>query len=303
MKASEQPLRLSSAESRTALSGSLLLTFRELWAMRLTQGIVLVSTLAWIMLSFALNLDVVEGSISALRIFGVGSLPQEMVKDAATGEWVRQAMSVDAFVISISSFVFGAAYFLGTLLGLFATMPLIGGFLEQGRIDLMISKPVSRSGLLTGHLLGVWLTVLALATYLIGAVWIAISIKTGVWLPVMLLSIPLIVVMFGVMYSVILCVSIMTRSNGLALILTYGLIFISAILAAHEQLVPVLSPSALFIFKTFYHVFPNFVEVVMIQSKLLSGEAVASWYPFFSSILFGSVIYGLGYYWFNRRDF
>ena len=70
MKASEQPLRLSSAESRTALSGSLLLTFRELWAMRLTQGIVLVSTLAWIMLSFALNLDVVEGSISALRIFG-----------------------------------------------------------------------------------------------------------------------------------------------------------------------------------------------------------------------------------------
>ena len=34
------------------LAGSLLLTFRELWAMRLTQGILLVSTLAWLFLSF-----------------------------------------------------------------------------------------------------------------------------------------------------------------------------------------------------------------------------------------------------------
>ncbi|MDA1028752.1 MAG: ABC transporter permease subunit [Bacteroidetes bacterium] len=303
MKSSETPVLLSNSETRTALSGSLLLTFRELWAMRLTQGIVLVSTLAWLLLSFALNLDVVEGSISALRIFGLDSTPQEMVKDPVTGEWVAEAMSVGAFVIDISSFVFGAAYFLGTLLGLFATMPLIGGFLEQGRIDLMISKPVSRTRLLSGHILGVWLTVLALATYLILGVWVAISVKTGLWHPVMLLSIPLIVVMFGVMYSVILCVTIMTRSNGLALILTYGLIFISAVLASHEQLVPVLSPSASFVFQIFYHVFPNFVEVVFIQSKLLSGEAVATWYPLISSILFGSVIYGLGYFWFNRRDF
>ena len=303
MKETDKSADLSRLAMKRALSGSLLLTFRELWAMRLTQGIVAVSTLAWLLLSFAMNLDVVEGSISALKIFGVASVPDEMVKDVATGEWVRQAISVDKFVIGISSFVFGAAYFLGTLLGLFATMPLIGGFLEQGRIDLLISKPLTRSRLLTGHLLGVLLTVLALATYLILGVWVAISIKTGLWHPIMLLSIPLIVIMFGVMYSVILSVTIVSRSSGLALILTYGLIFISAILAAHDQLEKVLSPSAKLIYRIFYHVFPNFVEVVMIQSQLLSGEAVSSWYPLFSSILFGSVIYGLGYFWFKRRDF
>ena len=287
----------------TSLSGSLLLTFRELWAMRLTQGILLVSTLALLILSFAMNLDVVEGSLAAVRIFGLDTGADEMVKDAATGEWVRQAMSVDKFVIGISSFVFGAAYFLGTLLGLFATMPLIGGFLEQGRIDLLISKPLYRSRLLSGHLLGVWLTVLALATYLIVGVWIALSIKTGLWLPRMLLSIPLIVVMFGVMYSVIMTLSIVTRSTGLSLIITYGLIFISAVLTAHEQITAVLSPFAKGVFMTFYHLLPNFVEVVVIQSQLVTGEAVASWYPLFSSIAFGSVMYGLGYIWFNRRDF
>ncbi|MBT3449665.1 MAG: ABC transporter permease subunit [Bacteroidetes Order II. Incertae sedis bacterium] len=285
------------------LSGSLLLTFRELWAMRLTQGILLVSTLAWLFLSFAMNLDVVEGSLAAVRIFGLESTPSDMIKDAETGEWVRQAVSVDKFVVGINSFVFGASYFLGTLLGLFATMPLIRGFLEQGRIDLLISKPVSRNQLLSGHLFGVVLTVLVLASYLVGGVWVALSLKTGVWFPHVLMSIPLIVIMFTVMYSVILTVTVMTRSNGLALILAYGLIFISAIMAAHEQILPVLSPTAKTAFNTMYHLLPNFVEVVIIQAQLVTGEAVASWYSLISSSLFGAVIYGLGFIWFNRRDF
>ena len=285
------------------LTGSLLLTFRELWAMKITQGIVLVSTLAWILLSFAMNLDVVEGSLAAVRIFGFDAGADELVKDPQTGEFVRQAISVDKFIVGISSFVFGAAYFLGTLLGLFATMPLIGGFLEQGRIDLLLSKPLSRNRLLSGHLLGVLLTVLALSTYLILGVWMALSIKTEIWIPKMLTSIPLIVVMFAVMYSVIFTLSILTRSTGLALIIAYGLIFISAILAAHEQLTPVLSPTAAFVYKSFYHLLPNFIEVVAIQAKIVTGEAVTSWYPFFSSVAFGSVVYGLGYFWFNRKDF
>jgi ABC-2 type transport system permease protein len=276
MSTSEAMENRKDAGTWTAMSGSLLLTFRELWAMRLTQGILIVSTLAWILLSFAMNLDVVEGSLAAMRIFGIESTPDQMVKDAATGEWVRQAVSLDSFVIGISTFVFGAAYFLGTLLGLFATMPLIGGFLEQGRIDLLLSKPLSRSRLLTGHLLGVWLTVLALSTYLIGAVWVAISVKTGIWNPSMLMSIPIIVMMF---------------------------IFISVILAAHDQIEPVLSPTASKIYMTFYHVLPNFAEVVVIQAQLISTEAVKTWYPLISSVLFGSVVYGLGYYRFNRRDF
>lgn len=272
--------------------------------MKITQGILLVSTLAWLLLSFAMNLEVVEGSLSAVRLFGFDTQSStEMVKDVQTGEWTKQAVSVDKFVVEMSSFVFGAAYFLGTLLGLFATMPLISGFLEQGRIDLLLSKPISRSRLLSGHLLGVVLTVLSLATYLVVGVWMALSIKTGVWLPQMLLSIPLIVVMFAVMYSVILTLSVVTRSTGLALIIAYGMIFISAILAAHEQLLPVLSPTAATIYMAFYHILPNFIEVVALQAQLVSGEVVKSWYPLLSSIAFGSVVYGFGYFWFSRKDF
>ena len=287
----------------TTLSGSLLLTFRELWAMRLTQAMFAVATLAWLLLSFAMNMDVVEGSLAALRIFGFETTPTDGVFDEASGEWVSQALSLDKFLIGINTFVFGAAYFLGTLLGLFATMPLINGFLEQGRIDLLLSKPLSRPRLLFGHLAGVWFTVFVLAAYLVGGVWMTLSFKTGVWLPRFLIAIPIITLMFAVMYSVILTVSIASRSSGLGLVVAYGLIFVSIILASHEQLVPVLSGAAAGIFLTIYHTLPNFAEVVMVQSQLVEGADVISWYPLVSSLLFGSVTYGIGFLWFSRRDF
>ncbi len=285
------------------LSGSLLLTFRELWAMRITQGVLVIATIAWLLLTFALNLEVVEGSIAALRIFGFETNPVNSSFDQETQEVVRTAVSLDNFMLAINEFVFGAAYFLGTLLGLFATMPLIGGFLEQGRIDLLVSKPISRPRLLTGHLIGVWLTVLALVTYLVGGVWLSLSLKTGVWDATSLVSIPIIVVMFGVMNSVIMTVTVMTRTSGLALAIAYGMIFLSAILAAHDQIEPVLNPVAASIYIGFYHVLPNFIEVVAIQAQLVSGEAVNSWYPLISSLLFGVTTYGIGYFWFSRRDF
>ncbi|MDA0379087.1 MAG: ABC transporter permease subunit [Bacteroidetes bacterium] len=285
------------------LSGSLLLTFRELWAMRLTQAMFAVATLAWLLLSFALNMDVVEGSLAAIRIFGFDTSPTEAVRDAATGEWVQQAVSLDNFMIGINTFVVGAAYFLGTMLGLFATMPLVGGFLEQGRIDLVLSKPLSRPRLLLGHLIGVWITVLVLAAYLIGGVWLSMALKTGMWIPRVLWAIPIITVMFAVMYSVILFFGVSTRSSGLGLVIAYGLVFISVILASHQAMLPVLSPAAAFVFQGFYHALPNFAEVVQILAQLVAEEPVTSWYPLTSSLLFGGVLHALAFLWFVKRDF
>lgn len=285
------------------LSGSLLLTFRELWAMRLTQAMFAVATLAWLLLTFALNMDVVEGSLAAVRIFGFETQPTEGVRDAATGELIKQAVSLDSFMIGINTFVVGASYFLGTMLGLFATMPLVGGFLEQGRIDLVLSKPVSRPRLLLGHLFGVWITVLVLATYLIGGVWLSMAIKTGMWLPKVLWAIPIITVMFAVMYGVILFFGVSARSSGLGLVIAYGLVFVSVILAGHEAMLPVLSPTAAIIYQGFYHALPNFAEVVKILAQLVSDEAVTTWYPLISSLLFGGVLHALAFLWFNKRDF
>lgn len=285
------------------LSGSLLITFRELRSTHVAIGLFAVTTLAWGMLAFAMNLEVVEGSVAALRIFGMDMTPSGGHRDPETGDWIRSALTLDQFAVSIQSFIAGAAYLLGTFLGLFAAVPVAAGTFESGRIELMLSKPVSRTRLLAGHVLGVWIMVLALATYLVGALWLVFWIKTGIRTDGFLTAIPIITVMFAVMYGAALAMLTAGAAAPLTLILTYGLIFAAVILATKDQVLGQLSPTGRTMFMTLYHVLPNFIEVIPIMAKLVGRQTVESWYPFWSSVSFGVVCYGFAAWRFHRRDF
>ena len=221
------------------MPGILLLTLRELTARKITLGLFLVSTLIWVMLSFALSLDIVEGSLAGLRIFGQEVKP-EGPQNQTTGDPFG---GLSQFVIGVQQAIAGASYWMGILLALFATAPLIAGILERGRIDLLLSKPIGRPALLGSHLIGVFVVVFILATYLIGMVWLVMSIKSGVWNVLFLTSIPMAMIMFAVMYSVVLLVGVTTQSTALSLIATYGLIFCSIILGFKNQLLPQINPS------------------------------------------------------------
>ena len=72
----------------------LLLTLREVIAKRIAVGLFAVATLAWVLMTFALNLDIVDGSLAAVKLFGQDlqlSMPAQVV-DEATGDttYVRQ---------------------------------------------------------------------------------------------------------------------------------------------------------------------------------------------------------------------
>lgn len=283
--------------------GILLLTFRELWSNKIVLALLLVSTLAWLMVAFAINLDIVEGTLVGLRIFGRSASPAEMVRDPETGERVQQLLSLEQFVVRIEAFVAGLAYWVGTLLALFATAPLLSGMLERGRIDLLLSRPVRRVPLLAGHILAVWLTMILLAIYLLGMVWLVISLKSGLWHVHFFIVITLVVAMFVVMYSAVVVIVVFTESTSVALITTYGLIFTSVILATKEHLAPQINPPWRQVFLTFYHILPKFAEVTGIVAKLTILEPVDSWYPVYSSLGFGAVLYIAAVMWFVYRDF
>lgn len=275
------------------LSGILLLSFRELWAKKIVIGLFVVSTLVLLMTAFALNLDVVEGSLAGIRLFGTEV-------DAPDDE---AGLTLQNVVFSVQAVVAGAAYWIGILLALFATAPLFTSMLEAGHIDLLLSKPISRLQLFLGHVAGVLLAMLILSVYLLGGVWLIMSIKTGVWNPSFLLSIGIVLAMFAVMYAVIVFTGVWTQSTALALIATYGLIFISLFLAGGEQLANQLQSGWRPVFWSLYHVLPNFAEVTQTVARLSRAESIASWYPFVSSSLFGAVLYGGAALGFSRRDF
>ncbi|MGM0705135.1 MAG: ABC transporter permease, partial [Bacteroidota bacterium] len=88
--------------------GLIYLTFRELWAKKIVLGLFVMSSLILVMVAFALNLDVVDGSLSGLRLFGQS--PDGM------GD-----LSLERLVFGVEAAVAGAAYWIGILLALFAT--------------------------------------------------------------------------------------------------------------------------------------------------------------------------------------
>lgn len=285
------------------LSGILLLTFRELWAKKTVLGLFVVSTLVLLMTAFALNLDVIEGSLAGIRLFGQDAVPAEAMNQSADKGAVEQILTLDQVVFAVESVVAGIAYWLGILLALFATAPLLSSMLERGHVDLLLAKPMSRTRLLMGHVLGVWLAMLVLAIYLLGGVWLIMSIKTGVWNPRFLLSILIVVGMFAVIYASVVFMGVWTESTALSLIVAYGLIFISLFLAGSDTLAKQLSATWRPVFWGFYHTFPNFAEVSGTVSKLSQGELISSWYPLGSSLLFGAVVYSGAAVWFARKDF
>jgi ABC-2 type transport system permease protein len=283
--------------------GMLLLTARELWARKIVAGVFAVSTLAWVLLAFALNLDIVDGALVGLRLFGQETGASETVRDPETGEVVQEALTLDRLVVGVEQFVAGATYWLGTLLALFATAPLLGGLLERGHADLLLSKPIGRVRLLAGHVAGVWLVMLVLAVYLLGMVWLVISFKTGIWKPQFFLSLGVVVAMFTVMYSVVVFVVVAAQSTALSLVVAYGLIFASIILAAKDEIVPQIVPPWRQVFLAFYHVLPKFAEATGTLAQLVQDGRVASWYPVASSLAFGALLYGAAAVWFDRKDF
>jgi ABC-type transport system involved in multi-copper enzyme maturation permease subunit len=281
------------------MSGLFLLTLRELTAKKITLGLFLVSTLIWLMLSFALNLDIVDGALAGIRIFGQEATQGQSGNEPASGSLPL----LEEVVIGVQQAVAGASYWMGILLALFATAPLISSLLERGRIDLLLSKPVRRITLLGSHMVGVLLVVFILAVYLLGMVWLVISLKSGIWNPRFLTCILMVMIMFTIMYGVNLWIGVWTQSTALSLIITYGLIFCSIVFLFKDQLAPQITLPWRQVFLTLYHILPNFAEVTEPVVQLASGEDVDSWYPLLSSSVFGAVMYALAVVTFNRRDF
>ena len=192
----------------------------------------------------------------------------------------------------------------------------MASLVEPGQADLLVSKPLSRSAVLAGRLGGVGAVTFALVAYLLGAVWLVMSLKTGIWNPRFLLAIGVVWAMFAVLYGVVTLVSVWSGSGALALIATLGLVVVTLVLAIPNL---ALSVNALVrpVIETLYVVLPRFGSVgTTLVPGLASGGAglpgaaqpdspglVASLMPLLTSLLFGAACYGGAFALFNRRDY
>lgn len=303
--------------------GLFLLTLRELRARKVVIGLFVVATVVWMTMALALQLDVVDGSLAAARVFGQEAIdesydPSEPMLDGQGDPIVdeegqpvtrgdmgpfQDASPLESFIFGAQAFVAGAGYWVGIVLALFATGGLVAALTERGQVDVILTKPLSRSAVLAGRLLAVLAVMLALTTYLFGAVWLTMSIKTGIWDARFLLAILVVFGMFAVMYSIVTLVGVWSGSGPLSLIVTLGLTFVTLILATPtlpEQLNKVWRP----VVQGLYHLLPKFGSVgTTLVPQLATGGTVGSLYPLASSLAFGAVLYAASFALFSRKDF
>lgn len=269
--------------------GILLLTFRELWNRRVILALFVTCTLLWLGLAYLLpDPDSVQMPPGMQEEMGAQQMPRDLR--------VRFVVEPHAAVIS------GLTYWGSLLLGLFATVPLFSGFIAPGRIELLGSKPVSRTGLFGGQVAGVLLVVLLLTTYTIGAAWLVIGIKAGHWAPGFLLTIPVVVGTFAALYLIVTLVQLYVDSTALALLTAFGLVFLSIPLRFRDALLESLEGLRRTAFQAAYYVLPHVSENGALVRDLATGSRV-EWLPFWLTLVVAVACFALAAYRFGRRDF
>src|SRR5260370_20777944 len=165
-------------------------TVREAFARKIFWGFFGCSTALILFFIFIMRIDVVQGAIATVSLFGNASRSLDVAR------LVRQAHG------AIAAFLFTA----GMFLAVFASAGLIPSVFEPGRIELLLSKPVERYHILVGRYAGHVVVIAANIFYLVLAVWIIFGLKTAVWTPGFLWSSAIIVFVFSVLLTVVLLI-------------------------------------------------------------------------------------------------
>ncbi|XOV75482.1 MAG: ABC transporter permease [Phycisphaerales bacterium] len=146
---------------------------------------------------------------------------------------------VDAATFYKSIFTgFGVRFWLSiiaTVLALVTTAGMIPDFISGGSIELMLSKPVSRTRLyLTKFATGLLFVGLQVGVFSVASM-LVIGIRGGVWEPGILLAIPIVVLFYSYLFSVCALIGLVTRSTLAALLLTVLLWFVLFLLNSADE--------------------------------------------------------------------
>jgi ABC-type transport system involved in multi-copper enzyme maturation permease subunit len=264
-------------------------TFREALARKIFWGLFGLSTLMILFFLFLMRIDIVEGATATVSLFG-----------RSTGD----STDLDKLVRGVYGGIATFLYTWGLFLSVFASAGLIPSVLEPGRIELLLSKPVSRVHILLGRFAGNVLVVGLNSTYLVLGVWAILGVKTGIWSPVFLVSIAISTFIFAVLLCVVVLTGVLFESAALSTMVTVALMIISPILAQTQLMMRLLSSEwSRQIWRTLYYSLPKVYDLGKLTLDAIQSRTFAGFMPIWTSAAFGAVVLGGALLVFIRRDF
>jgi len=264
-------------------------TFREAIARKIFWGLFGLSSLMILFFLFVMKIDIVAGATASISLFGLQS---------------HNTTDVSRLVRGIFAGVATFLYTFGMFLAVFASAGLTPSVLEPGRIELLLSKPVSRWHILMGRYVGNLLVVLCNTVYLVTSIWLILGWKTGIWNFAFLLAIPTTTFIFAVLLAVVVLVGVLWDSTALAIMVTVGLMIVSPILAQKDTIVKLMSSEwSRRLWLALYYILPKVSDLGRITLSAIMDRTFDGWMPVWTSALFGAVALGTALYTFSRRSF
>jgi len=255
---------------------------REAIAKKIFLGFFIIATLIILGFLAFINFDSMDGIVTMM-----GDNIKELVLGIETSMIVVSNLLLITFcLISVAS--------------------IIPSLLEKGNIDLMLSKPISRGKIILGKFAGgVFLIFLSLV-YLIGAVWLILSVKSGYWNASFLTSILWLTFSFAVIYSLVIFIGVTTQSSILSIIINVFLIFlICPILYSRETVLFqfITNDIAQFVINFFYYILPKPDDLRAVSVSIINGEKITSWQPVITSALFMITLLSASIFIFKKKDY
>ena len=264
-------------------------TFREALARKIFWGLFGLSTAMILFFLFLMKIDIVEGAVATVSLFGRAS---------------NRSSDLDQLVRGVYAGIATFLYTWGLFLSVFASAGLIPSVLEPGRIELLVSKPVSRAHILLGRYAGNVLVVSCNFIYLVLGVWAILGVKTGIWSPVFLLSIATTTFIFAVLLSVVVLVGVLFESAALSTMISVALMIMSPILAQTTLMMRLLSSEwSRQLWRTLYYSLPKVYDLGKMTLDAIQSRTFNGFMPIWTSAVFGVVILGAALAVFSRRDF
>ncbi len=257
------------------------------------------SSLFILIFAFAVNLDIVQGTLSGAKLFG------KQVEMHGDG------INIEQLVLGFESGFSGFLYFLCTFLAIFATAHLVPRMQEKGTIDLYLSRPVGRVRLLLSRYVAGLLLAGANILYLIGSMWLIVIWKTHVVHPRFLLAGAIIFFLVATLLAFAFLVGVVTSSTAVSIMTTYALFFFGFMLVGHNKFAAVVSKEwQAWLIQTLYWVVPKSAElfgavVSFVSEKMLPRELALSLTPapFLSTAAFAIGCLALASWLFSRKEF
>jgi ABC-type transport system involved in multi-copper enzyme maturation permease subunit len=267
-------------------------TFREAIAKKTLVGFMILSAILILITFLIFQNEVVQSGMKESHEVGAA--------DMAAGLMNTTVLDVTWSIISVNFFIFTMC------LGVFSTASFITSLMEKGTIDLLLSKPVHRWQYLMGRYIGALAVMLIEIAFFVLGMWVVISLSVGKWNMNFPFSIIHMMLGFAGLYSVVVFVSVLSRSSLLAIIATIGLAFISMLATVGRWLSDNFTVSEKTVWgylgDGIYYLFPQVTDMGFNMSYAILGKDI-QWTSIGLITVLTALYLSLSVYFFNKKEF